>query len=196
MSRNGKKLIDIPAGVSVSFKDGVLFVKGSLGELKQEISEEVVVDFVEESGVVKKISVMPATDLKKLTAKQSKLFKSRWGLMRAIASNMVLGVSQGFKKAIKINGVGFKASKQKHGNYNVARFSIGYSHPVVYQIPSGIDFNFESPTMLVISGIDKKLVNEQARSVCKLKKWDPYKGKGLYYLEDENNLYRKEAKKK
>lgn len=196
MSRNGKKLIALPAGVTVHLKDKLLSVNGPMGQLEQEILDEVAIEFIEEAGVVKKINVLPAEELKKLNAKQNKKIKSRWGLMRAIVNNMVLGVSQGFKKTIKINGVGFKAAKQKHGSYNVARFSIGYSHPVVYQIPLGVDFNFESPTILVISGIDKKVVCEQAKSVCKLKKWDPYKGKGLYYLEDEARLYRKEAKKK
>jgi large subunit ribosomal protein L6 len=163
MSRVGKKPIQIPAGVEVKIENGAIVVKGPKGFISKNIPAGILVEQKE-----KEILVSPKSINKKN--------KSLWGLMRMIISNMVDGVTKGFEKKLEMEGVGFRANVQ--GNDLV--LEVGFSHDVKLPAPEGIKYSMEK-NVIVVSGIDKELVGQTAAVVRRIKKPEPYKGKGIRY---------------
>ncbi len=167
MSKIGRTPVKLAKGVNVSFENGNLKVKGPKGELTQEVVADI--DFeIGESEIILK---------RKSEAKQQKAFH---GLYRSLLNNMVQGVSEGFSKVLLIVGVGYKAAVEG----NKLTMQLGYCHPIIYDIPEGITCKCETPTKIIISGIDKVKVGQVAADIRKFRKVEPYKGKGIRY-EDE-----------
>ncbi|MGI9481456.1 MAG: 50S ribosomal protein L6 [Hyphomicrobiales bacterium] len=177
MSRIGKKAIPVPSGVTVDIKDGSVTVKGPKGELSAAVVEDVLVKMQEDG-----VKVDPCD--------QSKRSRSMWGMTRTVISNLVEGVSEGFKKNLEINGVGYRAALQG----NNLQLSLGYSHEVVYKVPEGITIEVPKPTEIVVSGIDKQRVGQVAAEIRAYRPPEPYKGKGVKYANEY--IFRKEGKKK
>ena len=165
MSRIGKMPVTVPSGVEVTLNGQDLSVKGPKGTLTHNFPE-LIKAVKEDSSIV----ISRAND--------ERLAKSLHGLSRTLVANMITGVTQGYSKKIVITGVGYKvAAKGKD-----LEFALGYSHPVTFPAPAGITFTVESPTELVVGGVDKQLVGETVAKIQKLRKSDPYKGKGLHLL--------------
>lgn len=164
MSRIGNKPIPLPKGVSIELDGTRMRVKGPKGTLEQEFRPEVNIDVQEAQIVVTR----PAED---------KLHRSLHGLTRTLISNMVTGVTDGFTRTLEIAGVGYRVAKE--GQTLV--FSLGYSHPVRIEPPTGITFGVETPTRFTVTGIDKQVVGQQAAIIRKLREPEPYKGKGISY---------------
>ena len=163
MSRIGKKPIPVPKGVEIKLKDGAVEVKGPKGQLTQSLPPGVSVA-LEDGQIV--ASVGEANDQRKFH-----------GLGRTLVANAVLGVSEGFKRELDIVGVGYRAEVKGRD----VHFALGYSHPVVFPLPQGIDVAIEKQTHLTVSGIDKQLVGQVAANMRSLRKPDPYKQKGVRY---------------
>lgn len=168
MSRIGRNPIQIPIGTTVSTGDMVITVKGPKGELSFEHHPDIAV-------VIKdnQIEFTPVNTSKKTPA--------LWGLTRALISNMVQGVNEGFEKKLELVGVGYRA---KLDNPQLLSLSVGYSHPVLYDIPEGISISVENTKDLTISGIDKHLVGQVAAQIRKVRPPEPYKGKGIKYIDE------------
>lgn len=164
MSRLGKLPITIPAGVTVSFEQSILTVKGPKGELKREIKKPVVLTINEKEVLV---------SVEDTNATKQRAF---WGLFRGLINNMVIGVSVGFTKKLEINGVGYRANMAGR-NLNL---SLGYSHPIIFALPEGIDAVVEG-NAITVSGISNELVGNTAYKIRKFRKPEPYKGKGVKY---------------
>ncbi len=176
MSRIGKMPITIPAGVSIDISDeNVVTVKGPKGELKEQISKEITVGI--NDGV---LSVSRSSDDKK--------HRALHGLSRALIMNMVIGVTDGFKKNLEMVGVGYRAQKQ--GNKLV--LAVGYSHPVEFEEKDGITFDVPAPTQIVVNGISKQMVGEIAAKIRGVRPPEPYLGKGIKYSDEV--IRRKEGK--
>jgi len=167
MSRLGKLPIKIPAGTQISIDKGFIVVKGPKGELKQELHKLVKVEITPEEAIVK------------VKNENDKEERSLWGLFRALINNMVIGVNSGYEKKLEIKGVGYKVSVSG----NKINLSLGFSHPVEFVLPDGISALAEDNN-LTISGIDKQLVGELAAQIRKLRKPEPYKGKGIKYSDE------------
>lgn len=167
MSRLGKLPIKIPAGTQVSIDKGVVTVKGPKGELKQELHKLVKIENTPEEVVVK------------VKNENDKEERSLWGLFRALINNMVVGVNSGYEKKLEIKGVGYKVVVVG----NKINLSLGFSHPIEFPLPVGISALAEGNS-LTISGIDKQLVGELAAQIRKLRKPEPYKGKGIRYSDE------------
>ncbi len=164
MSRIGRKPIPIPQGVEVKVEGEQVLVKGPKGALSQKIPFEIEVKVLD--GEVK-------VDRKVETRRARALH----GLMRSLIANMVQGVTQGFEKRLEIVGVGYRA--QLEGR--TLRLALGYSHPVLYPIPEGIEIEVPQPTKIVVKGIDKQKVGQVAAEIRALREPDSYKGKGIRY---------------
>jgi large subunit ribosomal protein L6 len=164
VSRIGKQPILVPEGVTVSIEAGAVRVHGPKGELQERIPRDMVVE--QEDG---QIVVKRPTDRGE--------HRALHGLTRSLVANMVQGVTEGYEKALEIQGVGYRA--QKRGND--LELSLGYSHPVSVKAPDGIDFDVPSPTRIVVKGISKQLVGEVAANIRKQRPPEPYKGKGIRY---------------
>jgi len=164
VSRIGKRPIDIPEGVKVYIEKGRIEVEGAKGKLDFCFSERLEVK--EEEG---KIWVRRKSD--------SKLDRSLHGLTRTLIANMIEGVSKGYERRLEIKGVGYRAQR-KEGNLVL---NLGFSHPVIFSIPEGIEIETPSPTQIVVKGIDKKKVGEVSAQIRRLRKPEPYKGKGIRY---------------
>jgi large subunit ribosomal protein L6 len=177
MSRIGKYPVDVPAGVQVQVAGQLVRAKGKQGELSVVLAGDVAVEMKDGKIIVTPRSV-------------SKTARMRWGTSRALIKNMVVGVSQGYAKALDINGVGYRAQVQ--GKNLVMQ--MGYSHDVIYPIPDGIKIACEKPTAIAISGADKRLVGQVAAEIRAVRPPEPYKGKGIKY--DTETIRRKEGKKK
>ena len=163
MSRIGKMPVAIPSGVEVNVSGQNISVKGPKGTLTHVLPELITPKKEENSLVLAR-------------ANDERAAKSLHGLSRTLVSNMITGVTTGYSKKIQIVGVGYKvAAKGKD-----LEFALGYSHPVAFAAPVGITFTVESPTDLIVSGVDKQLVGEVVAKIQKLRKADPYKGKGLH----------------
>lgn len=175
MSRIGKKLIEIPNGVNVSLDGNVVKVKGPKGELQRVIHQNIKVE-------------MKDSQLKFERPDDLKTNRALHGLSRALVQNMILGVTQEFKKILDIVGVGYKAELK--GN-NIL-LNIGYSHPIYFIPPTGIKLESPTPTQIVISGIDKQLVGQVAAKIRSIRKPEPYKGKGIKYSDE--HIIRKAGK--
>ncbi len=184
MSRIGKKLIEIPQGVTVTIDEKEITVKGPKGELKQIIHPEIKIE--QKDG---KIFVLPAEASAKAGVPIfSKKGRGLWGLYRALVSNMVIGAEKGFEKKLEIEGVGFKAAVQ--GDELV--LNLGFTNPVKIKKIDGVDFKVEK-NVITVSGADKEKVGHIAALVRKQKKAEPYKGKGIKYQGEK--IRRKEGKK-
>ncbi|QIZ34813.1 50S ribosomal protein L6 [Saccharopolyspora sp. ASAGF58] len=165
MSRIGKLPITVPSGVEVTIDGPAVNVKGPKGSLQHQVAEPIVVERDEDGSILVK------------RPNDERESRSLHGLTRTLVNNMVIGVSQGYQKNLEIHGVGYRVL-QKGSNLE---FSLGYSHPIVIEPPEGIQFVVDGPTKLSVKGIDKQLVGEIAARIRKLRKPDPYKGKGVRY---------------
>lgn len=177
MSRLGKLPVKVSDKVKVDIKGQEITLKGAKGELKTVIGRDAKISFTDGA-----VHVEPANDTKQARA--------MWGTARALINNMVKGVSEGFSQRIEVVGVGFRAAVEK----GILTMSLGYSHEIKYVIPAGIEIKAEKPTLIVISGPDKQLVGQVAAELHRLRRVDPYKGKGVLY--EGRRIRRKEGKKK
>ena len=177
MSRIANKPVEIPSGVEVSISGHSMSVKGKNGTMSMDVNEKVdvtqqdnVLSFSGRDGIDGSVSMA--------------------GTMRSLANNMVLGVSQGFEKKLELVGVGYRAQAQG----NKLNLTLGFSHPVVYDVPEGITIETPSPTEIVVKGADKQLVGQVSANIRAYRPPEPYKGKGVRYSDER--VIRKEAKKK
>jgi large subunit ribosomal protein L6 len=177
MSRVAKNPINVPAGVEMKLDGRVLNVKGPKGELSMTSNPLVGVTLDEDV-----VRFAPVNEEKKSWAMA--------GTMRALVNNMVTGVSAGFERRLNIVGVGYRAQAQG----DKLNLSLGYSHPVVYELPSGVTAETPSQTEIVIRGIDKQAVGQVAAEIRGFRPPEPYKGKGVRYSDE--HVVRKQAKKK
>jgi large subunit ribosomal protein L6 len=175
VSRIGKLPIDLPDSVDVKIENGIARVKGPKGELSTVISREIEVKKEEN-----KLIINRPTDSKK--------HRSLHGLTRTLINNMVIGVTTGYKKSLEIVGVGYKAEKRGKG----ILVSVGYSHPIYFVPPEGINIDIPLPTRIEVSGIDKVLVGQVAAKIRSYRTPEPYKGKGIRY---ESERVRRKAGK-
>jgi large subunit ribosomal protein L6 len=166
MSRIGKIPVTIPAGVEVTIEGQDIRVKGPKGELTHTVAEPITVARAED-GV---LSVERPNDERKS--------KALHGLSRTLISNMVVGVTEGYEKKLEIVGVGYRVALK---GPTELEFALGFSHPVVVKAPEGITFAVEKPTAFSVIGIDKQAVGEVAANIRKIRKPEPYKGKGVRY---------------
>jgi large subunit ribosomal protein L6 len=164
MSRIGRLPIAIPAGVDVTIDGRLVTVKGPRGELSRELHRDIAVSREDGSIVVTRPT-------------EQKVHKQLHGLTRTLVNNMVVGVTDGYRKGLEITGVGYRATK----NGEKLTLSLGYSHPIEIDPPKGISFEVENPTRLAVVGIDKELVGQVAAQVRATRKPEPYKGKGVRY---------------
>jgi large subunit ribosomal protein L6 len=173
MSRIGKKSINVPSGVTVDVSDhGVVTVKGPKGTLVQEVNPDIKVK-VENNEIV----VARPTD--------SKRHKSFHGLYRSLINNMVIGVSEGYKKDLELVGVGFKASNQGQ----VLELNLGYSHSIFFSLPNEVSLKTETAKgknpIITLESIDKELIGQIAAKIRELRKVEPYKGKGVRFVGEK-----------
>lgn len=168
MSRIGKQPVPVPKGVTVTIDGQKVTVKGSKGELSRELPAEIA--FVQEAEAI----VVTRRN-------ESRNAKQRHGLVRTLIANMVEGVSNGYQKKLEIQGVGYRASLQ--GQKLV--MALGYSHPVEFEPPAGIQFGVEGNTNVTVSGIDKEIVGNTAARVRAARPPEPYKGKGVRYAGEQ-----------
>lgn len=164
MSRIGKNPISVPSGVEVKIDGQHVAVKGPKGELSTTVSEPITASL--EDGVV--------TVVRPDEERES---RSLHGLSRTLINNMIVGVTEGYSKALEIVGTGYRV-QAKGSNLE---FALGYSHPIVVEPPEGISFSVDGQTKVAVHGIDKQLVGETAANIRKLRKPEPYKGKGVRY---------------
>ena len=175
MSRVANNPVSVPSGVEIKLDGREVSVKGSKGALQLTLVDGV--DVVQEDGV-----------LKFTAANKDAVAMS--GTTRALVNNMVLGVSNGFEKKLQLNGVGYRVAAQG----NKLNLTLGFSHPVVYQLPEGVSAETPSQTEIVVKGIDKQAVGQAAAEIRAFRPPEPYKGKGVRYSDER--VVRKEAKKK
>jgi large subunit ribosomal protein L6 len=164
MSRIGRLPIAVPSGVDVTIDGRTLTVKGPKGTLSRELHPDITVSREDDKLVVTRPT-------------EQKTHKQLHGLTRTLVNNMVVGVTDGYRKGLEITGVGYRASKVGEK----LQLNLGYSHPIEIAPPSGISFEVENPTRLAIVGIDKELVGQVAAQVRSTRKPEPYKGKGVKY---------------
>jgi large subunit ribosomal protein L6 len=169
MSRIGKLPISIPEGVTVEIKDNLVTVKGPKGELSEQIHKNIKVEIKDNE-----IICTPKKD--------DKFSKSLHGLSRNLIANMVEGVTKGFEKRLEIIGVGYKAQAQ--GSKLI--LNLGFSHPIEYKAPDGITFDLDKDkkNIVIVSGINKQIVGEVAAKIRSYRKPEPYKGKGIRYIDE------------
>ena len=165
MSRIGKLPIAVPSSVDVAIEGPVVTVKGPKGTLSHTLAAPITIE--KGDGV---LDVRRPDD--------ERISRSLHGLTRTLVNNMVVGVTDGYEKRLEIVGVGYRVLSK---GPTQLEFQLGYSHPIVFNAPDGITFTVDSPTRLGVSGIDKQLVGEVAANIRKLRKPEPYKGKGVRY---------------
>jgi large subunit ribosomal protein L6 len=168
MSRIGKAPIPVPSGVDVTVADGIVTVKGPKGTLSQPIPGAISVRQDGEALVVER----PDDEREN---------RALHGMFRSLVHNMVVGVTEGFRKELDIVGVGYRAAAQGSTKLDMA---LGFSHPVVVEAPAGIEFVVPAPTKIEVHGIDKQLVGQVAADIRALRKPEPYKGKGIRYSDE------------
>ena len=166
MSRIGKLPIAVPSGVDVAIDQSLVTVKGPKGTLSHTVAEPITVRKDDDGA----LAVERPDD--------ERLSKSLHGLSRTLLNNLVVGVTEGYEKKLEIVGVGYRVLSK---GPTQLEFQLGYSHPIIFDAPEGITFTVESPTRLGVQGIDKQLVGEVAAKIRKLRKPEPYKGKGVRY---------------
>jgi large subunit ribosomal protein L6 len=167
MSRIGKLPVVIPAGVTITVDQGVVTVTGPKGTLTQAQLPEVELEITD-------------TELQVNRKSDEKLARSQHGLMRALIANMVKGVTEGFEKKLELNGVGYRVS----GGGQALNFTLGFSHPVEFKAPEGIQLEVQQ-NQISVKGISKQAVGQVAADIRSLKKPEPYKGKGIKYLDEQ-----------
>ena len=177
MSRIGKKPVDLPSGVTASVSGQTIEVKGPKGTRSFKATDDVAIS-VEDNAV----SVMPRG--------KSKRARQQWGMSRTMVANLVTGVTEGFKKELEINGVGYRAQMQG----NTLKLNLGLSHDVDFVAPDGVTVTAPKQTEIVVEGIDEQLVGQVAANIRQWRKPEPYKGKGIRYKGEF--IFRKEGKKK
>ncbi len=177
MSRIANSPVSIPKGVDVTINGQELSVKGSKGNLSMTLHQ--LVEIKQEDD-----------QLKLSAAEESKKSTALAGTFRSLVSNMVIGVSDGFQKELELQGVGYRAQAQG----KKLNLTLGFSHPIEYQVPEGIEVETPSQTQVIVKGIDKQLVGQVSAEIRAFRPPEPYKGKGVRYLGEY--VKRKEAKKK
>ena len=165
MSRIGRLPVVIPAGVDVNIDGQVVTVKGPKGTLSHTVAEPIAVAKGDDGA----LAVTRPND--------ERVSKALHGLSRTLINNMVIGVTDGYRKNLEIVGTGYRVVAKG----TTLEFALGFSHPVVIEAPDGISFTVENPTRFAVGGIDKQQVGEVAANIRKLRKPDPYKGKGVRY---------------
>ena len=170
MSRIGKLPIAVPSGVDVAFDQNVVTVKGPKGTLTHSVAAPITVDRAEDGTI----------EVKRPDDHRDS--KALHGLTRTLIANMVAGVTDGYEKKLEIVGVGYRVLSK---GPTQLEFQLGYSHPIIFDAPEGITFTVEGPTKLGVQGIDKQLVGETAAKIRKLRKPEPYKGKGVRYAGEQ-----------
>lgn len=176
MSRIGKQPVPVPSGVDVNINGQNIAVKGPKGTLEMNVAEPIVVSRNDDGAIV----VTRPDDERRS--------RSLHGLSRTLVANLITGVTEGYTTKMEIFGVGYRV-QQKGSNLE---FALGYSHPIVFPAPDGISFAVESPTKFKVVGIDKQQVGEVAANIRKLRKPEPFKGKGVRY---EGEVVRRKAGK-
>lgn len=166
MSRIGRKPITVPSGVTVEQNDRHITVTGPKGKLELTLMPDL--KLVQADGVLTLSRVIETPDTQRT-----------FGLMRTLVANMVDGVSVGFTRQLEINGVGFRAAVSG----NVITFALGFSHPILFELPDGVEVKVER-NLITLSGFDKQAVGQVAANIRALKKPEPYKGKGIKYVEE------------
>ena len=164
MSRIGRLPVAIPSGVDITIDGQAVRVKGPKGELSHVVAEPITVEQGESGLEVKRPN-------------DERHSRALHGLTRSLINNMVLGVTEGYEKKMEIHGTGYRVAARGSN----LEFSLGYSHSITIEAPAGISFAVENPTRFSVQGIDKQLVGEVAANIRKLRKPDPYKGKGVRY---------------
>jgi large subunit ribosomal protein L6 len=164
MSRIGRKSIPVPSGVDITIDGQTVKVKGPKGELRHTVADPITVERNESELVVKRPN-------------DERRAKELHGLSRTLVANMVVGVTEGYRKTLEIAGTGYRVTAKGKD----LEFALGFSHPVLVPAPEGITFTVERPTLFHIAGIDKQLVGEVAANIRKIRPPEPYKGKGVRY---------------
>lgn len=177
MSRIGKQPVTIPSGVDLKISGSLVTVKGSKGELSLQLHSAVSLEQAENV-----LTIVPNDG-----SKQSRAMS---GTMRALLANLVTGVSEGFTKRLQLNGVGYRAK----ANGNSLNLTLGFSHPIDFQLPAGVSVDTPSNTEIVVTGADKQKVGQVAAEIRAFRPPEPYKGKGVRYADEL--IRRKETKKK
>jgi len=177
MSRIGKKPVELPSGVTASVSGQTVEVKGPKGTRSFTATDDV--SIILEDNIIK---VDPRG--------KSKRARQQWGMSRTQVQNLVIGVTQGFKKELEISGVGYRAQMQG----NTLKLNLGYSHDVDFVAPEGVTITAPKQTEIVVEGIDQQQVGEVAANIRKWRAPEPYKGKGIKYKDEY--IFRKEGKKK
>jgi large subunit ribosomal protein L6 len=177
MSRIGKKPVELPQGVTAEIKGQQIEVKGPKGTRTFTATDDVNISLDDNF-----VSVKPRGN--------SKRARQQWGLTRSMIENLTVGVSQGFKKELEIQGVGYRATMQG----SVLKLALGYSHDVNFAIPEGVTITSPKQTEIIVEGIDQQLVGQVAANIREWRKPEPYKGKGIRYKGEY--VFRKEGKKK
>ena len=177
MSRIGKKPVELPSGVSASVSGQTVEVKGPKGSRHFTATDDVTITI---DG--NEITITPRGN--------SKRARQQWGMARTMVANLVTGVTEGFKKELEINGVGYRAQMQG----NNLKMALGYSHDVIFAVPGGVTVTAPKPTQIVVEGIDEQLIGQVAENIRYWRKPEPYKGKGIKYKDEY--IFRKEGKKK
>jgi large subunit ribosomal protein L6 len=165
MSRIGRKPIPVPAGVDVKVDGATITVKGPKGELSHTLAEPITARLDDGTLYVERPD-------------DERRSRALHGLSRTLVNNLVVGVTDGYKKSLEIHGTGYRVTAKG----SELEFALGFSHPVVVKPPAGITFSVERPTQLTVSGINKQLVGEVAANIRKIRPPEPYKGKGVRYL--------------
>jgi large subunit ribosomal protein L6 len=167
MSRIGRKAIPVPAGVDITINGQTVKVKGPKGTLEHTLAEPIAV----ERGEGELLVTRPNDERRA---------KELHGLSRTLVANMILGVTEGYRKSLEINGTGYRVTAKGKD----LEFALGFSHPVLVPAPEGITFTVERPTLFHVSGIDKQLVGEVSAKIRKIRPPEPYKGKGVKYTDE------------
>jgi large subunit ribosomal protein L6 len=168
MSRIGKAPIPVPSGVEVTVGDGTVTVKGPKGTLSREVPGEITIRQDGDQLLVERPN-------------DERQNRALHGMFRSLVNNMVVGVTEGFRKDLEIVGVGYRAAASGPRKLDMA---LGFSHPVVVEAPEGIEFVVPAPTKIEVHGIDKQLVGQVAANIRSLRKPEPYKGKGVRYADE------------
>lgn len=168
MSRIGRYPVQIPSDVTVQIDNGVLHVKGPKGELNYELRPEIDVS-IEDTQVVSKIKI------------DTNNANALWGLTQSLIKNMIQGVTKGYERKLELVGVGYRVKKVTDNQVSI---TVGFSHPVEFTAPEGVELEVEGNTEITVKGIDKHMVGQTAANIRKIRKPEPYKGKGIKYAEE------------
>lgn len=175
MSRIGKLFIEIPSGVKVIYKDSQISVEGPKGRLSRTLMENIAIELSDKNIIVNRKD-------------ETKTSRSAHGLTRTLINNMVTGVTKGFEKGLEITGVGYRAETKG----DTLNLSLGYSHPINFQLPQGVNVEVEKMTKIFVRGTDKELIGQTAAKIRSFRPPEPYKGKGIKYVGE--SILRKAGK--